>query len=191
MRLFFVMTNTAATVRRKVTLELEAGDPSILGRLSSAVRSVHGAPDPDLEQEAFIRTLRAFRREPAIEFPEALMWKVVRNTVADHWRQALRNRVEDIDTVAEHHFARQPDVDERIDRERNASRVRDALYALGCDTRGPMYLFYVEGYPIRKIAELYGKSVPAIKMALCRGRRQVTRICKGGTSRQGTTNKSR
>jgi RNA polymerase sigma-70 factor (ECF subfamily) len=167
------MTNTAAKYPRKVTLDLETPTRDSLDRLTSAVRLLHGSVDPDLEQEVFIRTLTAFRRTSSIAYPEALMWKVVRNTVADHWRRKLRTRTEAIDQVAERRLARQPNLDEQIDRQRKLDRLHDALFALGYDTRGPMYLFYVEGYSIAKIARLSAKTVSAVKTAIWRGRQRL------------------
>ncbi len=185
------MTNTAATARQKVTFDLEAGEPQAIAQLTRAVRAVHGTADPDLEQEAFVRTLKAFRRESEVSFPNALMWKVVRNTVADHWRRELRTRTEQIDQVPERRLALQPDVDGRIDREREIERIHHALFTLGYDSRGPMYLFYVEGYSIPKIARLSDKTVAAIKTAIWRGRRRLAETLQVAMSSDEPTKKSR
>lgn len=185
------MTNTAATARRKVTFDLEAGEPHAIARLTRAVRTVHGTADPDLEQEAFVRTLKAFRRKSEVAFPNALMWKIVRNTVADHWRRELRARTEQIDQVPERRLALEPDVDGRIDRERELERLHDALFSLGYDARGPMYLFYVEGYSMPKIARLSDKTVAAVKTAIWRGRQRLAETLQVAMSADQSTKKSR
>ncbi len=47
----------------KVTQKLEQGSPEVLEELGRAIRKIHGTRDPDLEQEVFLRTLKAFRKE--------------------------------------------------------------------------------------------------------------------------------
>jgi RNA polymerase sigma-70 factor (ECF subfamily) len=185
------MTNRAAAARRKVTFDLEAGEPKAISRLTRAVRAIHGTRDPDLEQEAFVRALKAFRREGDVAFPNALMWKVVRDTVADHWRRQLRKRTEQLDKVPEHRLAHQPDMDQRIDRERELERLHHALFSLGYDSRGPMYLFYVEGYSIPKIAKLSDKTVAAVKTAIWRGRKKVAQTLQVSMSSEQPAKKSR
>jgi RNA polymerase sigma factor (sigma-70 family) len=144
-------------------------------RVRQAVRMIHGRPDADLEQEAALRTLTAFGRHPNIERPEALMWKVVRDAVVDHWRRRGRDPTETVEVLPEHRVAERPDLEAAIDRKRRLARVHQAIPTLGCDIRGPVYLFYVEGYTIPTIARVYDKTPSAIKMALCRGRRQLVR----------------
>ncbi len=163
---------------KKVTKEFEEGSNEALGLLGRAVRAIHGKRDPDLEQEAFVRTLEAFRRETSVRHPEALMWKIVKDTVADHWRAHHRNRTDDVECIAENLISEQPRAEEAIDRKRRIGLLHSAIFRLGSDIRGPVYLFYVEGYSIRTISRLYGKTPSAIKMALHRGRRQIERMCR-------------
>ena len=47
---------------------------------------------------------------------------------------------------------------------RRIEALHSAIFRLGCDIRGPVYLFYVEEYDIATIARLYGKSPSAVKM---------------------------
>ena len=170
----------------KVTQKFEEGSAEVLAQLGRAVRVIHGVRDPDLEQEAFIRALEAFRRADRVEHPRALIWKIVRDTVADHWRTRLRNDWDDIDTIPERFIAQQTHLEEDLDRATQVELLRDAILRLGCDIRGPVYLFYMESYSIRKIARIYGKSSSAVKMALHRGRRQLERMFQANA-----TNKSR
>lgn len=162
----------------KVTQKLEAGSVEVLARLQKAVRSIHGKRDPDLEQEAYVRTLEAFRKTTRVSHPDALMWKVVRNTVADHWRLRRRNRTDTVAELADDMVAERPVPEESLDRKRRVEALHAAILRLGCDIRGPVYLYYVEGYAIATIARLYEKSPSAIKMALHRGRRRLERMCR-------------
>ncbi len=169
----------------KVTLKLEQGSPDVLNELKRAVQKIHGTRDPDLEQEVFLRTLKAFRRGMRIEHPRALMWKIARDTVIDHWRTKARDRWEDLDGVRQL-VTEEHDVEGDLDHQRRIEQLRDAVLRLGCDIRGSVYLFYMEGYSVSTIAEIYGKTPSAVKMALLRGRRQLERML-----RPDATNKSR
>jgi RNA polymerase sigma-70 factor (ECF subfamily) len=161
---------------QKVTQKWELGSADVLKELQLAVLRIHGARDPDLEQEAFLRTLKAFRREDAVRHPRALMWKIVKDTVADHWRVRLRDRWEAFDQSPEEAFGTRLDLDSELDHQRRLEDLRNAVLKLGCDIRGPVYLFYLEGYSIKSIARIYGKSLSAVKMALHRGRGRLERM---------------
>ncbi len=88
------------------------------------------------------------------------------------------DRSDDVESIAEHLISEQPQIEEAIDRKRRIGLLHSAIFRLGCDIRGPVYLFYVEGYSIRTISRLYGKTPSAFKMVLHRGRRQVERMCR-------------
>lgn len=163
---------------KEVTKKIEEGNSDVLRTLARAVHAIHGRRDPDLEQEAFIRTLEAFRKKEHVTHPEALMWKVVRDTVADHWRTRHRNRLEEMTGVPDDLAADRPAVEDAIDLRQRIDDLHAAISRLGCDVRGPVYLHYVEGYPVATIARLYGKSGSAVKMALHRGRRRLERMCE-------------
>ncbi len=160
----------------KVTEKLERGDQEILDQIERAVRSVHGQRDPDLEQEAYLRTLKAFRRARSVQHPKALIWKIVGDTVADHWRCRRRERWEEVERTPERFLAEDPMIEADLDRARRREQIERAILRLGCDTRGPFYLFYLEGYSIRTLARIYEKSPSAIKMALHRGRRNLAHM---------------
>lgn len=162
---------------RKVTEKLEMESPEVLIQLRKAVRTIYGAANPDLEQEAFLRTLAAFRRTPSIEHPRALMWKIVRDTVADYWRTRMRSRCDSVESVPEHLMTSHPDFEGELDYQKRQMWLQDAILSLGCEIRGPIYLFYIEGYSIRTIARIYEKTPSAIKMALHRGRQRLSIKC--------------
>jgi len=170
------MTTKAEEAAEKVTRKLEMGNRDVLEQLRRMVAAVNGAVDPDLEQEVFLRVLEAFRRLRHVHSPHALMRKIVRDTVVDSWRSRRRVPSSDIDQLPALCLSETPRFEERIDRARELERLRESILDLGCDIRGPVYLFYVENYPIRALARIFGKSPSAIKMALHRGRRQLERM---------------
>lgn len=168
----------------KVTQKLEQGSPEVLEELGRAIRKIHGTRDPDLEQEVFLRTLKAFRKERRVEHPRALIWKIATDTVADHWRLRARDRWDPLDEL-QHPAAQDTDAERDLDRKRRVEQLRNGILRLGCDIRGSVYLFYMEGYLVSSIARIYGKTPSAVKMALYRGRRQLVRMF-----RSDATNKS-
>ena len=160
----------------KVTPEIELGTIEITREGRKAVRTVNGRPDPDLEQEAFLGVLRAFRRPGKIRHPRALIWKITRDTLIDHWRLQQRQRWDSIESVPNRFITGGSTQEAKLERDRTIEMLREAILGLGCDIRGPVYLFYLEGYSIKTIARIYGKSTSAVKMALHRGRRRVAEI---------------
>ena len=166
---------TAGADMEKVTQKLEQGSPEVLEELGRAIRKIHGTGDPDLEQEVFLRTLKAFRRVNRVEHPRALIWKIAKDTVADHWRVRARDRWNDLDELQEPP-AQETDIEGDLDRRRRVEQLRNAILKLGCDIRGSVYLFYMEDYSVASIARIYRKSPSAVKMALHRGRRKLERM---------------
>ena len=160
----------------KVTQEIELGTLEISREVSKVVRMLNGRPDPDLEQEAFLGVLRAFRRPGSVRHPRALIRKIARDTVIDHWRLQQRHRWDSIESVPDRFITGGSTQEAELERDRTIEMLRGAILRLGCDIRGPVYLFYLEGYSIKTIARIYGKSTSAVKMALHRGRRRVAEI---------------
>ena len=59
------------------------------------------------------------------------------------------------------------------------SKVLDAVMELPPKYRETIYLYYYEGYSVREIAELLGRSEAAVSAHLSRGRNKL-RITLGG-----------
>lgn len=127
--------------------------------------------DEDLEQEALLRVLQAMSRIRRIEYPKALVVKIVHDTVADHWR---RRRVLDrIDAIPERFLAYRPAVDEWLDDRQRLRLVRRALSHLSPQKREAIELFYFSEHSVGDIARRFRSSPSAVKMTLLRGRREL------------------
>jgi RNA polymerase sigma factor (sigma-70 family) len=170
------MSNRAERSIEKVTRELERGDRQLLEQLRRMVVRMNGTADRDLEQEVFLRVLEAFRRRSEIRYPHALMRKIARDTIVDSWRSRARVPTANPDGTPEWSTQGMVDIEGNMDRERRLDLLRESILDLGCDIRGPVYLFYVEQYPIAAIARLFGKSPSAVKMALHRGRKRLGKM---------------
>jgi RNA polymerase sigma factor (sigma-70 family) len=134
-------------------------------------RPVH---DEDLEQEVALHALEAFRRLEEVTHPRALLTKIVRDTVRDHWRrQRPSENLEDID---DRFISQPPAFESNLDHERRVQMLRDALTRLPADKRALLDLFYAGDHSIGEIARMQGRSVSAVKMELSRSRRLLTKI---------------
>jgi RNA polymerase sigma factor (sigma-70 family) len=132
--------------------------------------------DEDLEQDATLKAVEAFRREIEVRYPRAFLRKIVGDAVRDHWR---RRRVgEDLDTVDEARVAVAPRFEEQMDESRRVELLRRGLAELDARRRGILEAFYVEECSVVEIAVRRGKSVSAVKMELLRTRRQLAKIVR-------------
>jgi len=170
------MTTKAEDNPGNVTRDLEVGDHETLEKLRRMVVAVNGTSDPDLEQEVFLRVLQAFRRHGDVRSPYGLMRKIVHDTIVDSWRARARYRSGEWEAAQETSQSQIPRFEEQMDRDRAVERLRDAILKLGCDIRGPVYLFYVEGYSTPTIVRVIRKSPSAVRMALHRGRKQLAAL---------------
>lgn len=138
------------------------------------VRDVTQYTDEDLEQEATLRAMLAFRRRDDVRHPRALLRKIVHDTVVDHWRR--RRSHEDLESVDEARLASRCTVEQDMDRRRECDALKTAMAALDANKRATLDLFYSEGHAVREIARLQNRSQSAVKMDLLRSRRELSRI---------------
>jgi RNA polymerase sigma factor (sigma-70 family) len=132
--------------------------------------------DEDLEQDATLKAMEAFRKQLEVRFPRAFLRKVVTDTVRDHWR---RRRPEgDFDEIDESDLSQSPCLEEKLDLSRRLELLHRGLARLDAAKRTTLDLFYVEERPVAEIALLQNKSVSAVKMELLRARRLLAEILR-------------
>jgi len=86
--MFLPAQNPAEGEHNALSPEAMLNRPFVRSVIRFATRRTGSAiHDEDLEQEALLRILQAIHRRSRIEYPKALVVKIVRDTVADHWRQ--------------------------------------------------------------------------------------------------------
>ena len=137
-------------------------------------RPVH---DEDLQQDATLKVVEAFRKQLEIKYPRALLWKIVSDTVSDYWRR--RRQPEDLEAIDERCLAESPRFEEGLDAKRRLDSLRHALASLDAAKRTTLDLFYMQECSISEIARLQKKSRSAVKMELHRARRELARIVRG------------
>ena len=130
--------------------------------------------DEDLEQEVALHALEAFRRLTAVTHPRALLMKIVRDTVRDHWRR--RRLSEELAGIEEKYISHVPAFESNLDHERRLELLRCALERLPVAKRKLLELFYISDHSIAEIAALQDRSISAVKMELARSRQSLARI---------------
>ena len=152
-------------------------DPCEIRSLVRLATQRTGRPchDEDLEQDATLKAVEAFRKQFEVRYPRAFLRKIVCDTVRDHWRR--RRPAEDLNSVVETR-AESPRLEERLDAERRLDLLRRGLAQLDTAKRSMLDLYYVEERTVAEIAGLQKRSVSAVKMELFRARRLLAVIVR-------------
>jgi RNA polymerase sigma-70 factor (ECF subfamily) len=132
--------------------------------------------DEDLEQDATLKAVEAFRKQFQVRYPRAFLRKIVCDTVRDHWRR--RRPEEHLNAVDETSLAERPCFEEKLDRQRRLELLQRGLARLDAGKRTTLDLFYVEECPVAEIARMQKRSVSAVKMELHRARRKLKEIVR-------------
>jgi len=127
--------------------------------------------DEDLEQDIAVRALEAFQRLQRITHPRALLRKIVRDAVRDHWRR--RRMSEDLEGIDQRFISLQPEFELDLDCHRRIELLHRALRSLSEPKRVVLEFFYMRDYSIPQIASMQNKSISAVKMDLSRARRSL------------------
>jgi RNA polymerase sigma-70 factor (ECF subfamily) len=151
-------------------------DPNEIQLLVRITTQRTGRPlhDEDLNQDATLKVVEAFRKQFEVRYPRAFLRKIVADAVSDYWRR--RHSAEDLDGVDEWRLAELPSFEERLDAQRRVDRLRRALSQLDGAKRMTLDLFYMEERSVAEIAGLQNKSISAVKMDLLRARRTLARL---------------
>jgi len=151
--------------RRALVALYDAVLPEVYGYLVSRCGSA--AVAEDLTSETFLAAVDAVRRDAVPDLTAAWLVGVARHKLVDHWRRQEREqralRVVVDDPVAE---ALVDDWDVHLD----ALAAQDALASLGASHRSALTLRYLDGLPVREVAEVLGRTVGATEVLLVRAK---------------------
>ncbi len=150
--------------QRRELLELyDSALPEVYGYLASRCGSASVAED--LASETFLAAVAAVDKGKVAELTVAWLIGVARHKLVDHWRR--REREERALTAVESEPVPQEDPwDLRLDL-MTAHRV---LETLGAHHRGALTLRYLDGLPVRQVAEVLGRTEGATEVLLVRAR---------------------
>jgi len=124
----------------------------------------------DVASEVFEAALIALRAGKGQAVTEAWLMAVTRNKVIDRWRASERR-------MAKRHLLRSSDRTagpEGIAGD-NTDRMMLALDGVSSFHRALLVLHYLDGFPMREVAEQLGTSVTAARSGIARARRSLER----------------
>ena len=135
----------------------------------------------DLTSEVFLKTWEYIStgEEKQIDNIRALLYRIARNIVIDHYRQSGR----ELSPLDEELFDKIPD--KSLDLERDAQikdDIREALSMvdeLSEDYRELVLMRYVQDLKVKEIAQILDKSSGAVRVSLHRAIKQLKNILKG------------
>jgi RNA polymerase sigma factor (sigma-70 family) len=146
-------------------------DPSEIRVLVRLATRRTGTPfhDEDLEQDATLKVMEAFRRQIHVRHPRAFLRKIVADAVRDYWRR--RRTTEELDAVDDALLAHTPQLEDKLDRQRQETLLRQAVRKLDPQKQKILELYYNQECSVAHIARIQKRSVSAVKMELLRSRR--------------------
>jgi RNA polymerase sigma-70 factor (ECF subfamily) len=128
----------------------------------------------DVASEVFEAALIALRAGKGQAVTEAWLMAVTRNKVIDRWRASERR-------MAKRHLLRSAD---RTDGPEGTAQDDTDRMMLALDVVSPFHrallvLHYMDGFPMREVAEQLGTSVTAARSGIARARRSLERAYEG------------
>jgi RNA polymerase sigma-70 factor (ECF subfamily) len=139
--------------------------PEVYGYLASRCGS--DAVAEELTSETFLAAVDAVRRDRVPDLTVAWLIGVARHKLVDHWRRRERES-RALHAVGDDP-ADEPSVDE-WDVQIDAMVAHDALAALGAHHRSALTLRYLDGLPVREVADHLGRTPGATEVLLVRAR---------------------
>ena len=130
------------------------------------LKSTHDAED--ICQTVFLKLLTSGQTFDSPAHEKAWIIRTTANACKDVLRSAFRQRTVALEAAASAAAPEAPD-----------SEVLEAVMALPENYREAVYLHYFEGYSIREIAALLGRSEAAVSAHLSRGRHKLRDVLGG------------
>ncbi|HUF96670.1 MAG TPA: RNA polymerase sigma factor [Ilumatobacter sp.] len=121
----------------------------------------------DLTAETFLAAAAAVRNAGDHELDTAWLIGVARHKLVDHWRRAEREQ-RTLSAVDSH--AAVDDGDDTWDVALDVLTTRRVLATLAAQHRSALVLRYVDGLPVRSVAEYLGRTEGAAEVLLVRAR---------------------
>jgi RNA polymerase sigma-70 factor, ECF subfamily len=146
--------------------------PDVYSYLLARCRSVPVAED--LTSETFLAAVKALDGGTVPVLSVAWLIGVARHKLVDHWRRLAREEAK-LSLVAG-----EPELDDPWDAHLDNTRAREVLDSLGPHHRGALILRYVDGLPVREVADHLDRTEHATEALLVRARRAFRAAYEGG-----------
>ena len=136
--------------------------PDVYGYLAWRCGSASVAED--LTSESFLAAVDAVRRDRVPDLTTAWLIGVARHKLVDHWRRTERDQrsLKAVDA--------EPVTDDEWDVRLDALLAHRALDQLGAHHRSALTLRYLDGLPVREVAECLGRTEGATEQLLLRAK---------------------
>jgi RNA polymerase sigma-70 factor (ECF subfamily) len=151
--------NATADQRRALVDLYDRALPEVYGYLASRCGSAVVAED--LTSETFLAAVDAVRRGTVPDLTIAWLIGVARHKLVDHWRRQGRERDDQLPEV--------PDLDS-WDVQVDQLLAHATLAELGPHHRSALTLRYLDGLPVRQVAECLGRTEGATEVLLVRAK---------------------
>lgn len=148
------------------------------GQLYSYLRFHLPSPDQaeDLTAEVFLRALKAFDRfDPSLGTPQAWLFRIARNALRDHQRQAKRRLMLPIGGMRDL-LSEAPSPEERLLWEEEVARLQAGLQELSDSDRQVIGLCYGGDLSVGEAGEILGVSATAARTRLWRALGRLRRV---------------
>lgn len=119
----------------------------------------------DITQDAFVEAVRCRDRFDGRSEPVTWICGIARHRLADHYRHEQRDRRRTLQLAGQAQQA--PDPAESAG---TSDSVRRALHHLPTGQQQVLVLHYLDGAPVREIAQLLGRTEGSVESLLSRGR---------------------
>jgi RNA polymerase sigma-70 factor (ECF subfamily) len=146
--------------------------PDVYSYLLARCRSVPVAED--LTSETFLAAVKALDGGTVPVLSVAWLIGVARHKLVDHWRRLAREEAK-LSLVAS-----EPQLDDPWEARLESDRAREVLDSLGPHHRGALVLRYVDGLPVREVADHLDRTEHATEALLVRARRAFRAAYEGG-----------
>lgn len=151
--------------QRRALVDLyDSALPQVYGYLASRCGSASVAED--LCSETFLAAVGALKAQKVPELSVAWLIGVARHKLVDHWRRTEREG-RALTAVESEPVGDDDPWDIRLDR----MTAHEVLGALGAHHRSALVLRYLDGLPVRQVAECLGRTEGATEVLLVRARR--------------------
>lgn len=154
---------SATPDQRRALVDLyDSALADVYGYLASRCGSASLAED--LTSETFLAAVDAVRRGAVPELTVAWLIGVARHKLVDHWRR--QEREQRVSERADPPSATTDDWDVRLD----VMAAHETLGELGGHHRSALTLRYLDGLPVREVAQTLGRTEGATEVLLVRAR---------------------
>lgn len=121
----------------------------------------------DLCSEVFTRFWRSLNSKQNIENPQAFIFQIARNMVADHYRENSKIKTVSVDNCPE--LEEEENLEDQVFFKSDFERIKLALTKIKPEYQDVVFCHYIEDMPVKEIAQIMDKSEGNVRVMLHRG----------------------